>query len=302
MKFKQRVDIQRIGFLLAFLAMAALSLLGGCAQMAKVPPTGQIGPSGSAGAGEAGRAYFEERPSLSMEELSASASSLSQRAQALSQDAEQLREKAKEPIPLASLPAEPGPLPSLAAPALDTASTLRVQAQALSQDAEQLREKVTIPPPVVGPTGPEAKGPTVVEVPAALVPEKEAEYFPSLQELGKKKPKEKSPFEDIFFAFNESLLGEEAREILQKNAKWLRSHGPAQILIEGHCDERGTVEYNLALGERRAQTAKDFLLNLGVSSDRISIISYGKEKPFALGHDEEAWAQNRRAHFLLRSP
>jgi len=161
---------------------------------------------------------------------------------------------------------------------------------------------VTIPPPVVGPTGPEAKGPTVVEVPAALVPEKEAEYFPSLQELGKKKSKEKSPFEDIFFAFNESLLSEEAREILQKNAEWLRSHGPAQILIEGHCDERGTVEYNLALGERRAQGAKDFLLNLGVSSDRISIISYGKEKPFALGHDEEARAQNRRSHFLLRSP
>ncbi|MFH0871738.1 MAG: peptidoglycan-associated lipoprotein Pal [bacterium] len=125
-------------------------------------------------------------------------------------------------------------------------------------------------------------------------PERAAETSGGLQSI--------PDLHDVFFAFNEFLLSEEAQGILQKDAEWLRSHPSARILIEGHCDERGTVEYNLALGERRAQTAKDYLVNLGVSSDRSSIISYGKEKPFALGHDEEAWAQNRRAHFLLRSP
>ena len=108
--------------------------------------------------------------------------------------------------------------------------------------------------------------------------------------------------DDVFFDLDQSLLTEEAQKILQKNAEWLRSHPQLRILIEGHCDERGTVEYNLALGERRAQSAKDYLANLGISSDRISIISYGKEKPFVVGHSEEAWAQNRRAHFLLQSP
>jgi len=108
--------------------------------------------------------------------------------------------------------------------------------------------------------------------------------------------------QDVFFEFDQFLLSEGARRILEKNAEWLRSHPQAQVLIEGHCDERGTVEYNLALGERRAQSAKDYLMNLGVSKDRLSVISYGKEKPFALGHEEEAWVQNRRAHFLLRFP
>lgn len=107
---------------------------------------------------------------------------------------------------------------------------------------------------------------------------------------------------DILFPFDQFSLSDEARAILQKNADWLRSHREARILIEGHCDERGTVEYNLALGERRAQSVKDYLVNLGIPEDRLSIISYGKEKPFALGQTEEAWAQNRRAHFLLRSP
>ena len=107
---------------------------------------------------------------------------------------------------------------------------------------------------------------------------------------------------DIFFDFDQYLLTEGAQNILQKNAEWLRSHPQARILIEGHCDERGTVEYNLALGERRAQSVKDYLSNLGISSDRISMISYGKEKPFVVGRSEESWAQNRRAHFLLQSP
>jgi len=168
------------------------------------------------------------------------------------------------------------------------AEELRREAEKLAQEAggQKEKEKDQMEGGTSAPTG-ENRG-------FLAEPERAAETSGTLRSI--------PDLHDIFFAFNESLLSEEAREILQKNAEWLRSHGPAQILIEGHCDERGTVEYNLALGERRAQGAKDFLLNLGVSSDRISIISYGKEKPFALGHDEEAWAQNRRAHFLLRSP
>jgi peptidoglycan-associated lipoprotein len=189
---------------------------------------------------------------------------------------------------------------------VEVASTASTQAQALSQDAERLKAQAAMPLPKAlskaAPTTMEEKGPALIEVPSGLVPEKETQLFPSLQQLGRKKEKEKSPLQDVFFEFDQFLLSEGARRILEKNAEWLRSHPQAQVLIEGHCDERGTVEYNLALGERRAQSAKDYLMNLGVSKDRLSVISYGKEKPFALGHEEEAWVQNRRAHFLLRFP
>jgi peptidoglycan-associated lipoprotein len=184
---------------------------------------------------------------------------------------------------------------------LETASSLSTQAQALSQDTERLRAKAAIDLPGLAPLPSSDQAPKLVEAPVALVPEKEVERLPSLKAVGKKK-EEKSPLDDVFFDLDQSLLTEEAQKILQKNAEWLRSHPQLRILIEGHCDERGTVEYNLALGERRAQSAKDYLANLGISADRISVISYGKEKPFVVGHSEEAWAQNRRAHFLLQSP
>jgi peptidoglycan-associated lipoprotein len=181
----------------------------------------------------------------------------------------------------------------------EKAVSLSTQAQALSEEMEQLMSRAATPLSLASMEG---KGPDVVEVPSALVPEKEVELLPSLQSLGKKKEPQKSPLDDIFFPFDQFSLSDEARGILQKNADWLRSHREARILIEGHCDGRGTVEYNLALGERRAQSVKDYLVNLGIPEDRLSIISYGKERPFALGQTEEAWAQNRRAHFLLRSP
>ena len=232
------------------------------------------------------------------------ASSLSTQAQALSQDTEKLRAKAKEPIQIASLPERGSlPLPTTAPTSkmLEMASSLSTQAQALSQDTEKLRAKTAVPLPELTPLPSTNLGPKLVEVPVALVPEKEVQYLPSLKAVGKKK-EEKSPLDDIFFDFDQYLLTEGAQNILQKNAEWLRSHPQARILIEGHCDERGTVEYNLALGERRAQSVKDYLSNLGISSDRISMISYGKEKPFVVGYSEESWAQNRRAHFLLQSP
>ncbi|HEM46780.1 MAG TPA: peptidoglycan-associated lipoprotein Pal, partial [Alphaproteobacteria bacterium] len=90
------------------------------------------------------------------------------------------------------------------------------------------------------------------------------------------------------------------RKVLAANAEMLLEHADIGLLVEGHCDERGTNEYNLALGEKRAKAVMDFLVTYGVPAERISIVSYGEEKPFAYGHDEAAWAKNRRAHMVLQ--
>ena len=99
----------------------------------------------------------------------------------------------------------------------------------------------------------------------------------------------------VFFATNESILTTASRETLRAQAAWLRKNPSINVVLEGHADERGTREYNLALGERRASAAKNYLISLGISSNRISVISYGKEKPAVEGHDETAWTQNRTA-------
>jgi peptidoglycan-associated lipoprotein len=99
----------------------------------------------------------------------------------------------------------------------------------------------------------------------------------------------------VFFDFDKAVLKPEAQRTLKRQAEWLKQYPDVTITIEGHADERGTREYNLALGERRATAAKNYLIALGVSPGRISTISYGKERPAALGHNEAAWAQNRRA-------
>jgi peptidoglycan-associated lipoprotein len=106
--------------------------------------------------------------------------------------------------------------------------------------------------------------------------------------------------EDIYFDFDQSVIRADAQEVLRKKAEFLRSNSGVSVVIEGHCDERGTAEYNLALGERRALAAKAFLMNLGISSSRLSTISYGEERPVDPGSNEEAWARNRRAHFVLQ--
>ena len=99
----------------------------------------------------------------------------------------------------------------------------------------------------------------------------------------------------VFFAFDRADISPEARQILARQADWLRRYPNVTVTIEGHCDERGTREYNLALGERRAQAAKNVLVASGISASRISTISYGKERPAVVGSSEEAYAQNRRA-------
>jgi peptidoglycan-associated lipoprotein len=121
----------------------------------------------------------------------------------------------------------------------------------------------------------------------------------AMAEAAAKVKKEASRFADIHFAFDRFDLRQDAREILDMHAKWLTKHTEYVLRIEGNCDERGTVEYNLALGNRRANSAMKYLVDRGVDTKRISTISYGKERPLDPGHNEEAWAKNRRDHFVV---
>ncbi len=106
--------------------------------------------------------------------------------------------------------------------------------------------------------------------------------------------------EDIRFDYDKSVLRPQDREILKKHGDWLMKNNTYTVLIEGNCDERGTTEYNLALGERRANEAAKYLIGLGVEKERIKTISYGEERPLDPGHTEEAWAKNRRDHFVVK--
>ena len=104
---------------------------------------------------------------------------------------------------------------------------------------------------------------------------------------------------DVYFDLDKSDLKSDSRERLARNAEWLKSHPEFQVTIEGHCDERGTNEYNLALGERRASSARDYLVSLGVAAARVRTLSYGEERPVCTQLDESCWSQNRRAHFVV---
>jgi peptidoglycan-associated lipoprotein len=137
------------------------------------------------------------------------------------------------------------------------------------------------PPSSTAPTGPETSDQG--QTGSTIVPGSRADF---LQQAGT---------DTIHFGTDSSDVDSEAQGILTAQAKWLAQHQNVRVTVEGHCDERGTREYNLALGERRANSAKNFLVSAGVSPDRISTISYGKERPVAEGSDESAWAQNRRA-------
>ncbi len=107
--------------------------------------------------------------------------------------------------------------------------------------------------------------------------------------------------EDVYFEFDKATLTPETREVLKKHAKWLKEHPTVKILIEGHCDERGTEQYNLALGDRRAHAVKNYLISLGISPERMKTISFGEMFPKVKGHNEWAWSQNRRCHFVIIS-
>src|SRR5262245_10924258 len=142
---------------------------------------------------------------------------------------------------------------------------------------------------------PPATTPPPAETPAEPVAQPPAEQPPA-------QPTEPAQlsWQDAYFDYDSYDLREDARNALDGNAKLMRDHATASVLIEGHCDERGTPEYNLALGERRANAAKDYLVAAGIDGSGIAPVSYGEERPFAAGHDEQSWAQNRRAHLVQK--
>lgn len=107
-------------------------------------------------------------------------------------------------------------------------------------------------------------------------------------------------YEDVYFEFNKADLLPEAQDVISRKALWLYDNPDVGVIIEGHCDERGTDEFNMLLGEKRAGNVKTFLISLGVGSERMLTVSYGEEQPVDPGHDEEAWAKNRRVHFLIK--
>lgn len=154
--------------------------------------------------------------------------------------------------------------------------------------APTVKQEPVMPEPVKQPEQPAA----AVEAPKPIVEAPKQVEQPA-------KPEIEASFETIYFDFDKSDLSQSSRDVLAKNAEILKKVQDAKIRIEGNCDERGSAEYNLALGERRAKSALQYLLNLGIAADRMSIISYGKEKPAVQGSDEAAWAKNRRDDFVI---
>ena len=130
-------------------------------------------------------------------------------------------------------------------------------------------------------------------MPSDLLPEDEFSAR-SLEDLNRE-----SPLEPAYFGLDSSGLDEQAQRAVEANAELLRQYPSWAVTIEGHCDERGTAEYNLALGERRALVTQQYLVELGLDPTRVNVVSYGKEFPFDPGHDDVAWAANRRAHFVI---
>ncbi len=113
------------------------------------------------------------------------------------------------------------------------------------------------------------------------------------------RPSAEAQLKDVFFDFDKSVLRPDAKQTLNNNIEWLKANPRVRIVVEGHCDERGTNEYNLGLGDRRAKSVRNYLVAGGIDAKRISTISYGEERPFVLGHDESAWKWNRRGHFVM---
>jgi peptidoglycan-associated lipoprotein len=162
-------------------------------------------------------------------------------------------------------------------------------------------------PPVARPTTPPgASGsattpspPTPVAEPSPVPPEPVAEDSLASRDIDQ--INKNSPFQPVFFAYDSSEIDADGQQSLNANAELMKKYGTWVITIEGHADERGTAEYNLALGERRAVAARTYLVSLGIPSDRLRTVSYGKEFPFDPAHTETAWSKNRRAQFVVTS-
>src|SRR5262245_40578361 len=174
------------------------------------------------------------------------------------------------------------------------------------------RPATTTPPAAPAPTGMGAStaAPPAAAPPAAMAPAPAQPSAPSAPGTATPTPGQRPPIKefvsipelrDIFFDFDKYDIRPEDAKTLDANAGWLKSNPNHLVLIEGHCDERGTNEYNLALGERRAKSTMNYLVSQGVQASRITIISYGEERPVCTQKTEECWAKNRRAHFLVKA-
>ncbi|HZA34398.1 MAG TPA: OmpA family protein [Vicinamibacterales bacterium] len=152
------------------------------------------------------------------------------------------------------------------------------------------------PPPAATPAPPPPPPPPTPPPPPPPKPLTEEEVFAgkSVDQLNAEKP-----LGDVFFDLDSASVSEEGRGALQKNADWLKRWSSVALTVEGHCDNRGTPEYNLALGERRANAVREYLVSLGLSGPRVQAISKGEEQPFCRDETESCWSQNRRGHFII---
>jgi peptidoglycan-associated lipoprotein len=164
------------------------------------------------------------------------------------------------------------------------------------------KKPATTPPPpaaaapaTTAPAPPPPPPPAPRENPQPRVPTEE-EIFAStpLEKLNEQKP-----LGDAFFDLDSQTIRDDAKPVLQKNADWMKKWGTTKVMVEGHGDSRGSAEYNLALGERRATAVRDYLVNLGVAGDRVQLVSKGKEAPVCTEENESCWQQNRRGHFVI---
>ena len=191
---------------------------------------------------------------------------------------------------------------SIAKPALLMLIAATLVAAACGGKKPPVARPLPPPPPVASATPP----PPARTTPPPPQPSREPTVVPpepvrddaiasaTLDELNRN-----SPLKHVFFAFDSAEIDPEGKAALDANAPLLKRFPAWVVTIEGHCDERGTAEYNLALGERRAIAARTYLASLGIPADRLKIVTYGKEFPFDPGHDDSAWAKNRRAHFVI---
>jgi peptidoglycan-associated lipoprotein len=161
-------------------------------------------------------------------------------------------------------------------------------------------------PPPAAPTSTPAEAPRTTPIPPPpppTPPRENTPRTPTEDEVFASKTLEalnaEKPLGDVFFALDSAQLGDDARPILQRNVEWMKRWPSTKIMVEGHADSRGTAEYNLALGEKRATAVRAYLLSLGLSADRIQVVSKGKEAPFCSEESESCWQQNRRGHFVI---
>ena len=159
----------------------------------------------------------------------------------------------------------------------------------------------TVPAPPVEATPPPPPPPPQIEVEPDFPPEPFVEEKPDIDTLISDWNRS-GVLQTVYFEYDSTELSDSARRILRNNADWLKAHADVSVLVEGNCDERGTIEYNLALGQRRADAVRGYLTSLGLTRSRARIITYGEERPINPSHNESAWAKNRRAAFVVEPP